>query len=310
MVFEGFQDADFNAFEEKKWSSHAYNRERLEVKLKLAELGKMLDVELGQIIPGLEVGVTEERPSIFNQHCTSSLTLYFIRDEKARRDLSGILDRAKSIAENVSDPAVHHRHIMLGVRIGHQGVEGGLWLHQNAWVDWKNIVQRCREYWERDQLNDLLSALPDNVFYSRGKSIDSNAEKANQLKADVLLSSFEQVGPWSVFGQSIDRNESILASESFVGWVVDFFRVLESLHTYISWKRDNDFHNITEVLKEHKERAQMSFRKLSPGDEVRILEGLASGRIGVVESIERKGIVKVRLGAMVISLKMEELGSP
>jgi len=87
MGFSGFTQADFTAFEESKWSSNAFNRERLEVKLKLSELGRELAPGLFSKLPEQEMGMTEERPSIFNQHKVDSLALFFIRDAESRRHL-------------------------------------------------------------------------------------------------------------------------------------------------------------------------------------------------------------------------------
>ena len=82
------------------------------------------------------------------------------------------------------------------------------------------------------------------------------------------------------------------------------------MYSFISWHRENDFQAVKDVLKDQKEQARRQFSDLKTGDEVRIMKGLAVGRLGVVESLERKGVVKVRLGPMVISLKVEELGEP
>ena len=307
-AFEGFSAADFDAFEEKKWGSHAFNRERLEVKLKLTSLGNDLK---GSLPDGLaEMGMTEERPSIFNQHKVRDLTLYFFRNEKERRALGGILDKAKSIAEFVQDPAVHHRHIIMGVRVGRLGMEAGLWLHRDAWVDWKNVVQRCNEHWERDKLGEVVDELPRSVCYGRGPGLSADAVPAKEVKPEEILTGFRGAEPWTVFGEGFKRDDPLLGSGELAGKLAGLFEALVPLHSFISWRRDNDFHELKEVIKEQKEKAVMKFKSLKPGDEVRVLKGLAAGRVGVVDSLERKGVVKVRLGTMVVSLKIEELGKP
>ncbi len=310
MAFEGLISADFDAFEEKKWSSHAFNRERLEIKLKLNPLGKYLAKELEPKLPGQEMGITEERPSIFNQHQVRDLTLYFFRDEQSRRALGGILDKAKSIADNVSDPAFHHRHINLGVRVHSKGVETGLWLHRNAWVDWKNVVQRCQEYWERDKLSDLLTSLPPSIRYSRISGVPADAQSANSVNLEEILENFDRAEPWSFFGEALERSDPALGSEQLPDRLAGIFGVLVPLHDFICWRRDNDFHELKEVMKEQKEKAKVKFTSLQVGDEVRILKGLASGRLGVLESIERKGVVKVRIGNIAIAVNIDELVKP
>ncbi|MFC1654969.1 hypothetical protein ACFL2F_04100 [Myxococcota bacterium] len=308
--FEGFSASDFDAFDEKKWGSHAFNRERLEVKLKLTALGNELKEGFPDGLPGLEMGLTEERPSIFNQHKVRDLTLFFFRSEKERHALGGILDKAKSIGDFLQDPAAHHRHIILGVRVGFKGVEAGLWLHRDAWVDWKNVVQRCNETWERDKLGEVVEDLPGSIQFGRGAGLSADAVPAKGLKPEEILEGFGIAEPWTVFGEGFERGDSLLGSGDLTGKLAGLFAALVPLHLFIGWRRDNDFHELKEVIKENKEKATRKFKSLEPGDEVRVLKGLAAGHVGVVDSLERKGVVKVRLGTMMVSLRIEELGKP
>jgi transcription antitermination factor NusG len=308
--FEGFSASDFDVFEEKKWGSHAFNRERLEVKLKLTSLGNELKEYLPDRLSGLEMGMTEGRPSIFNQHKVQDLTLFFFRNEKERRALGGILDRTKSIADIVQDPAAHHRHIIMGVRVGYSGVEAGLWLHRDAWVDWKNAVQRCGEHWERNKLSEVIEDLPESIRYGRGQGLSADAVPSKEVKPEEILGGFGNAEPWTVFGERFGRDDPVLGSGELSGKLVGLFAALVSLYSFIGWRRDNDFHELKEAIKEQKEKATMRFKSFEPGDQVRVLKGLASGHLGVVDSLERKGVVKVRLGTMVVSLKIEELGKP
>jgi len=309
-TFDGFTQSDFDAFEEQKWASNAFNLERLEVKLKLTALGKALVAELDSELPEQEMGLTEERPSIFNQHKVDCMTLYFLRNEESRHELGMILDKTKSIAEHVNDPALHHRHINLAVSIHSRGVDAGLWLHKNAWVDWNNLVERCREYWERDNLSDILKSLPESIQYCYGESMRPDTQAARDVSTEEVIDGFSKAGFWSIFGEAIPRMDKDLASSELVARLSQLLKILVPLHTFIGWRRDNDFHQLKEVLKEQKEKAQRKFSSVKPGDEVRILKGLATGRVGVIEALERKGVVKVRLGAMLVSLKIDELGKP
>jgi transcription antitermination factor NusG len=308
--FEGFSASDFDAFEEKKWVSNAFNRERLEVKLKLTALGNELKSKFPDGLPELQMGITEERPSIFNQHNVRDLTLFFFRNEKERRALQGILDKAKSIADMVQDSAAHHRHINMGVRVSQAGVEAGLWLHRDAWVDWKNVVQRCKEHWERDKLGEVVEDLPESIRFGRGSGLTADAQPAKKVEPEEILGGFGDAEPWTVFGEGFERGDPLLGSEELTGKLTGLFGALVPLHKFIGWRRDNDFHELKEVIKEHKEKVTRKFKSLKKGDSVRVLKGLAAGHVGVVDSMERKGVVKVRLGTMLVSLQIEELGKP
>jgi hypothetical protein len=308
-AFEGFCDSDFDVFAEKKWASNAFNRERLEVKLKLTALGKDLAADLFKRFPGQEMGLTEERPSIFNQHKVQELTLYFLRDEAARRQLEGILDRQTSIAEKVQDPAFHHKHLTLGVRLHQGGIEAGLYLHQHAWVDWKNAQERCKEYFEQGRLQEEIRALPESLKYCRGERLLPACPAARTLTCAAVLGDFGQAGPWTIFGELVDRKEACAAAAGLTERIGRLFETLTALHAFLGWRRDNDYHHLKDALKEQKQKVERKFVEFKPGDEVRIKNGLAAGRIGVIDSLERKGVVKVRLGVVLMSLKMEDLGA-
>ncbi len=306
--FEGFATADFDAFAQNKWSSHAFNRERLEVKLKLSSLGKELVQRLAPKLEGEQVVVTEERPSIFNQHQAKHLTLYFIRSEKERRLLDSILDRGKSVAELVNDPALHHKHIILGIRLSHQGLEAGLWVHRDAWVDWKNVVQRCREHWELDHLGEMVRALPGSIQHVRGHGLfDNPTSPLVELGAQGLLDAFQLEGPWTILGERRERSAPLGTSDELLGWLSGLFDALLPLLHFIRWRGENDFHELKDVLKGQKQKAEQRFTAIKVGDEVRVTKGLASGKIVTVESLERKGVAKVWFGNMLIQLKIEDL---
>ncbi len=310
MPFDGFSPADFDAFEEKKWASNAFNLERLEVKLKLTALGKELQSILGQGLLDQEMGISADRPSVFNQHRVNDLTLYFFRGPKARKPLGAILDGAKSIAANLQDPAPHHKHIIRALRISQAGVDFGLWLHKDAWVDWKNALARAKAYGEMEKLQQALDQLPAELLFGRGLGLDADGRPARELDAAALLEGFEAAQPWTFFGRRLGRDEDEVGQGALAAKIADCLLALEPLHDYLAWTPENDHHQIKSALKEQKEKARKPIKELSAGDEVRVLSGLASGRIAVVDSIERRGMVKVRLGLVVLSMKMEDLARP
>ncbi len=308
--FDGFTATDFDAFEQRKWSSNAFNLERLEVKLKLTSLGKALAGPLFEELEDQEMELTEERPSIFNQRQVADLTVFFYRNLEARKRLGAILDKARSIADHVQDAALHHRHLILGVRIDRAGVQAGMFIHKNAWVDWKNAKQRCQGYGELDRLGQILAGLGPHVRVGHGSGLAEGDPAAASLDGAAFLEGFETADPWTVIGTAFQRDDPILAGDGFVDEAGGLFQQLLPLHAFIAWSRQNDFHDLKEVIKEHQEKVQRKFSSVEVGDQVRILSGLASGRVGVVDAIEKKGVVKVRMGLLVMSVKMEDLARP
>ncbi|HOX46123.1 MAG TPA: hypothetical protein PK668_21145 [Myxococcota bacterium] len=305
--FEGFASSDFDAFEERKWASHAFNRERLEAKLKLGSLGKALEAGLGQELAGLEMGVTDERPSVFNQQRVSHLCLYFQRDAGDRAALDAILDRSRSIAQNVLDPAPHHRHVSVGMRLHREGLTAGLWLHRDAWVDWKNAVERCKKYGETERLGSLLQGLPAGVCVGQGEDLPPDAPAAQGAAVEALVAGLGEAQPFTVIGQVLPRAEPALAGPGLVDRLLGLLRPLLPVLRFIAWSGQNDHHQVKAVIQVHKDKVEKQFREIRPGDGVRIARGLAAGRLGVVESLGHKGTVKVRMGPVLLSLRLEDL---
>jgi hypothetical protein len=306
-LFEGFQPGDFDAFEERKWTSHAFNRERLEAKLKLTALGKALEAALVEDLTGLESGLTDERPSVFNQQRVSSLSLFFHRDSAARQALDGILDRSFSMQQNVLDSAPHHRHAALVVRLGPRGLTAGLFLHRQAWVDWKNAQERCRKYGESERLEGLLQALPEGVRLAVGEELPADAPEARRASAAEFLTGFESAEPYTILAQPFSREQACLGCPDALPEVGEALRAVLPVFRFVAWSRQNDHHQVKAVIQEHREKVEKKFQDLRAGDEVRIARGLAAGKIGVVDAIERKGQVKVRIGPMLVAVKMDDL---
>jgi hypothetical protein len=308
--FGGFTSSDFDAFDPKKWSSHAYNRERLEVKLKLSDLGKALMQQRAQQLAGQELGLTEERPSIFNQQKVRDLTLFFTRGSEARRELEAIVEKHCSLAEKIQDPALHHKHITVGLRIHADGIEFGLWLHHDAWVDWTNLIERCKEHYEREKLVEIIAGLDNSLCFFQGDRPTAAMTPAHSVSIEQLLGSPGSAQPRTFYGECLGCSDTVLAGPQLIERVAQTIARLWPLHQFIAWRRDNDYHRLREVLKERREKGKMQFSALKTGDEVRILKGLAAGRTGVVEEIEKKGLLKVRLGLLVMAVKVEDVAKP
>jgi hypothetical protein len=307
VAFEGFTDADFDAFSEKKWSSNAYNLERLEVKLKLSHLSRSVMEPVQQWLEDHEVKVTEERPSIFNQRQVSELMFFICRDRQSRETLEAILDKSKSIADNIQDPALHHKHIVLGLAVDHKGIQSGLWLHKDAWVDWKNAVQRFQNYGEANRLDGILKSMSSKICYGVGANLDAETQAVCELNGKAFIEGFAEADPWTIIGRRIPRDDAIALADDILDQTVELFQSLLPLYDFIRWSNQNDCHQIKQVIKQRQEKVEKQFRSLDAGDKVRIVKGLASGRRGVIDSIEKKGVVKVRIGMMVMSVKMDEL---
>ncbi len=307
--FEGFSAADFAAFDEAKWGSHAFNRERLEVKLKLQSLGKALLLRLASELSGQEMGITEERPSVFNHQRVRDMTLFFLRDEKARRVLDGILDRRRSIAENLSDPALNHRHIYLGARVFSGGMRGGLFLHRDAWADIENLLRRLKELYEGEKLSALLASVPESIRFGH-TGATGEPPPACAVRVDALIEILRDCPEELAFFTDLPAADPRLCGPGAVEWLTGIFQALAPLRAYIAWRKDNDFFALAKTLQQEEKKAELGFTGIKAGDAVRIKTGVAAGRVGRVEALERKGLLKVRVGQLVVAVQVEDVSRP
>src|SRR5262245_50920659 len=86
-VFAGFVDGDFDAYQQRKWLSNAFNRERLEVKQKLLSLGRELQPFLDGAGVLLACEASIEHPALWNGKRVEAQHLYFVRTGDERKAL-------------------------------------------------------------------------------------------------------------------------------------------------------------------------------------------------------------------------------
>ena len=77
--FAGFDEADFAAYEPKKWSSNAYTLARRTAKDKVLLVANSLESELAEELEGLELFGSDEAPTIANGRKVEAQWAYFIR---------------------------------------------------------------------------------------------------------------------------------------------------------------------------------------------------------------------------------------
>jgi len=131
---------------------------------------------------------------------------------------------------------------------------------------------------------------------------------APDVTEDGMLQLIRQLASadnWLCFRHSIPRDAAELATPEFVAMADAQLRKLLPLMHHIAWRRDNDFVSIKETLRD--KESQQRAKGLKAKDRVRVVRGVFSGKIGVVQDVDAKGAIRVLLGTMVVKLSGEDL---
>lgn len=291
MNFKGFTETTFAAFEPKKWSSNIYNVERMTINEQMRALGMLLEPALTTRYR-LGWDVSSHVPNIFNNKRVNDMTLYFTRTETQRKAIAPLLDSRIPLQEQIHDSAEHHRHVTLGVRLDQKGLELGLLLHSNAWLDVMNLLNRCRMPLEAENFVRLVNGQPEGTVVRIGpdklvKAQDFSVQDIERLEHAVLNEVF-----LIFIGQQFEPNDTRIQGPQFVGIARTALEQLLPLWDFIAWRPASDY--LEPAADRHTER-DISV-DISSGTPVRIVEGVFAGREGIVLEIDSRGHVRVLVG--------------
>jgi hypothetical protein len=305
--FEGFVRADFEAYSQDKWSSNLHTRARMGVRDKLTAIGRTVDTALKEAGVSLSHEANDPRPSVFNAKKVDAQWIFFTRTEDDKRTLATIIDKRTSLAESVSDAAHHKRHVMLGVKVHVGGADVMLGLHRRAWVDLRNTTKKLEDNWARETFSDLLQAtLPTLagqlhlVGPSQVLPFPSVTPSAVYQELEALT---EARGDWVIWGRNFPPDSSEVAEKGFADLLSQTILALVPLYQWMAWSNENDFMGLKEEIDEKKALAKRDGVVLKAGDEVVVNSGLFSGKVGTVQEVDKKGMVKVSVGKLVVQVK-------
>lgn len=308
MDFQGFTAADFDAYAQGKWSSNVFNIERLQVKQKLEALGRGLAPEMvaGDGAP-LDMEVSAEHPTVWNQRSVDKQYLFFCRNKEARAELEGIISRGRSMASLVHDPSPLRNHALLSITVNQAGADLALKLHVDAAVDRDNLLRKSQDFFQREKLLALIAGLPEDFAF--GTVADSNdptpVRQLDDAGLQRTLDIFSEGSDWLVIEQHREAAAAVALTSTFADHAREGLTALLPVLHHIAWRRDNDHVSMRETLRER--GAKQRSKGLSRKDRVRVVSGVFAGKTGSVEGIDPKGTIKVRLGNMVLKLAGDEL---
>jgi hypothetical protein len=294
--FAGFTAAHFDAFEERKWSSHRFNLERMASEASLKALMKAIAPGLKQAADDLEWEGTSASPSIINGKQVDSLCQYLTRAPSEMNAIKKVVDKEISLAASINHSNALHGFAFPGLRLHEGGLDIGLWLHSHAVLDKRNLAAGIADPIERTQLPILLDNLGDEA------QVVLDGE---QLRVDEWFASpsLDKVSGWFSICNRLGRDSELISSGDHIEELTNLLLPYMGLFRFIAWSSTNDRLQLSRQLKEERKERVRRRSGFAAGDSVKVIEGLLSGKLGKVTGVDTKGRVKVQIGHIAIDIK-------
>lgn len=304
--FRGFEPADFDAYEKKKWTSNAYTLARRNAKDKLLALAKAVERDLEEDLAGLELGASEEAPSVANNRTVKAQWVFFTRAAPERAVLKPHLQKT-DLASGASlfDISVQHQHACLMMRVDHLGLAIGVEIATKAKVDRDNAREKLGTERSPGKLIDLCKTLPgeSTIGPERDRSL------AIDLTPDQIASWLEPLAATDqpfVAEAVIGRDEELLQSENLIATAEEYVAAFIPVFRFFAWSPENDHTEVTGAIEQEKAVREQATGSFSAGDRVVMMTGLFAGRAGYIAEIH-KGKAKVMVGPVSVSVDVNDL---
>ncbi|MEZ4272753.1 MAG: KOW motif-containing protein [Myxococcota bacterium] len=306
MNFEGIRPEVFAAYSQEKWSSNVHNLARMKAKDTLNALCTLAESTLHDELEGLSRAGSDEVPNITNQKKVDAQWVYWFRDAKEREKLQSFLKETPLDEATIFNIAVHEKHALLAVVLREKELWLGMRVAAMASVDRRNLAAKLEKSWEREQFLLLLKDLPKEATFS--------SQQASLPCSDVTLDHLAQAAasleknqpPWSV-GHAMTATEACELGIELADHVSRWIGALAPIYRFVAWSHHNDHIEAGKKLQEEKAQKRREATSYRKGDKVRVISGLFSGKTGVVENIDTKAHVKVRVGKMSVVVSGHDL---
>jgi hypothetical protein len=210
------------------------------------------------------------------------------------------------MASLIEDPSPLRNHIFLSVMIDAAAVEVGLKLHSDASVDRDNLQRKCSDFFHRDKLVALLRALPAGFEVGLANRPLQPAGDLDHDALSAMIRDLPGADTWLVVRRVFSASDPAVGSEGFVAVARELLtQRLLPIWRHIAWSRDNDFVSMRDTLRD--QGIQKKAKGLAKNDRVRVVQGVFSGKTGVVQAVDAKGMLKVALGTMTVKLSGDDV---
>ena len=233
---EPFEARDFVVFGEAYRSNAEYDEHRLRIRRRLAAIAEEARGRLTTLGLPLERRDSLHRPHGFNRNRVVAQWVYLARDAKARR---AFRTRVGPEVGADLDPAFQNAHLC--VAIDEKGLEVGLRVHREAWVDAQNLKNAGADAAGWQAWRDLLRALPEG--YGLRIHDWKKLYPCSRLTRDDAEEFFRYFVPGEhgmrVF-RSIPKEHPAAISAEFPARAAEELVALAPLYLFIAWAPEND----------------------------------------------------------------------
>ena len=227
--FEGLTAEDFDVYRPECWSSNVHNLKRMKAKERVLALARIARDKLDL---NLELEASSEIPSVWNGRQVSDQWAYLLRTPDERRSLQPVLARRLDLATRVADPAEHHRHALLFIRLDHESLEVGLRANEHATIDLANLLAHAQA--NGAGLAATLAGLTADIRL--GADADPTAGGIVEAAKAARAGEAE----WLVVARRIAREDATEQGESLADAAAEVLDALRPLYRFLSWSPDND----------------------------------------------------------------------
>ncbi len=306
IKFSGFSDSDFDAYEKKKWTSNAYTLARRNAKDKLLALFRAAQGDLQEEIGVMELGASEEAPSVANGRKVQAQWVFLTRPSQERARLKPHLQKTDlQSGASLFDIAIQHQHACLVTRLEYEGLAVGVELATKATVDRDNAAEKLKDELNATKFLARCKELPGNATAGFGET----TTRVLDLTVEQLMAWFEQFRAHEeTFRIEVffERNEELLQSENLIGTIADQMGTFLEIYRGLAWAPENDYTEVEKVVQEAVTRQEKE-SVLEPGARVVMLAGLFAGRAGYIAEIDAKGKAKVMVGPVNVTVDAKDL---
>ncbi len=235
--------ADFDAYLPERASSNAFTRPRLELKQRMLAWARGVVARLAELGIAVEVTGSDEHPSLRNGRRVDCQRVFFWRDAPARAQIERLIDRKRSLASSIGDPAPHQKHAFLALRIDSARLEVSVEVHPDAWVDARNLRARLADPALTLELTSAFEALPEQfaIGVDDGHAgARAPAQEATSESIRDVLDRGEAAARAAWIGWSVPRDVVVAHSAVLDDQLEDAIVALGPIYKLIAWAPDND----------------------------------------------------------------------
>lgn len=306
--FTGFAHDMFSVYVPQKWSSNVHTLTRMRNKELLLALCDAVGQPLAASMAALVRQASDEFPSIVNNKRVEAQWAFWYRDGPARQALAAHLERTPLRGATIFDIAPQDKHAVIAAVIDQTGLWAGLRLGPGATVDRRNLMAKLSQAWEREAALALLHEMPPGTLVRLGEISRPSAEfdaAALLGLADALTAEGQALS----VGLSLDVAAVVAAGSALTAQVAAAIAQALPLYRFAAWTRDNDLIAMAKELQNNKSQRRRNNAAFHAGDRVRFVSGLFSGKTGVVQDVDAKAQVRVRVGKMSVTVGGADLAA-